>query len=1097
MLRGKLLTKNDYKIFYDKAYFTLADTLAYSIFDTLFITYRSYNIPLKKEYFHRSLVVKYDDRFADTIRIAQQVSSGFTSESIFGKDVQKSGSIIRGFTVGTTRDFTLTSGLRLQLSGKLSNDIEIVAALTDENTPIQPEGNTERLEELDKVFIEVRHPNAVGTFGDYDFNTKTSEFSNIQRKLQGLKGEFTYDNYSGKISLASSKGKFNTNQLNGIDGVQGPYRVYGINNERDIIIIAGSERVYLNGEEMRRGEGNDYVIEYSNAEVTFTPKRLITSTSRITIDFEYTDRRFTRNFFGASFASNLLNNKLNVKVNYFREGDDQDSPIDISLTESDKRILAASGDNKFLAAKSGIIEAVPDSTGKIKGTYSRVDTIINGNSFQYYVYNPGNGLFDVSFSYVGDGKGDYLKESLGNYSFVGVGGGSYLPIVFLFLPELKQIGNISIEAIPFTDVNLNVDIAGSLWDKNRFSTIDDKDNFGSARNIFLNIKPRQIEVAGINFGQIGLSYKDRFIQNKFTTLDRVNEIEFSRNYNVLQSDKTENEQLREASLSLIPFEKLNLTSTYGFLSRGNDFKSNRFLSNLLFSDKDIYNVEYKIDYVSSKTSFLNTNWNRQTANAYYLWNKIKPGIGFLYEDKKDKLTNTDSLLTGSLKYVEVIPSLELLDLYGFTLKAQYSLREESFPINGVMQKESNAYMQSYDMNFRGIQEVNSSFSLVIRDKKYTPFYKQLGSLDNQTILIRSQSRFNFWQRIVNGDIYYEASTQRSAKLERVFVRVTQGTGNYKYLGDLNNNGIADENEFEPTVYDGDYIIASIPTDKLFPVVDLKVNTRWKIELEKVFDKSSITGKILSPISSETSFRVEENSKETKTEKIYLLNFSSFLNDSTTIRGFNQFQQDLFFWENSSDLSFRFRFTQRKNLNQYSGGLEKGYNKERSIRIRFKMVEEIGNQTEFVNQVDNVIAPINSNRARMLTSNTITSDFSYRPERNIEVGFKIGVGRSQDDFPKTPTIIDQNSLQLRLNISFAGTGRLRIEIERNELTANTDKNYLPFELTKGNLLGKNYFWRLNFDYRLTGNLQSSINYDGRLQGSGKVVHTARAEVRAYF
>lgn len=76
----------------------------------------------------------------------------------------------------------------MQLSGRISEDIEIVAALTDENTPIQPEGNTERLEELDKVFIQVKHSNVVGTFGDYQVKQRTGEFGVIDRKLQGLMG---------------------------------------------------------------------------------------------------------------------------------------------------------------------------------------------------------------------------------------------------------------------------------------------------------------------------------------------------------------------------------------------------------------------------------------------------------------------------------------------------------------------------------------------------------------------------------------------------------------------------------------------------------------------------------------------------------------------------------------------------------------------------------------------------------------------------------------------------------------------------------------------------------------------------------------------
>ena len=109
--------------------------------------------------------------------------------------------------------------MRLQLSGKLSNDIEIVAALTDENTPIQPEGNTATLDELDKVFIQVKHPNVTGTFGDYQLQEKTGEFGAIDRKLQGLMGEFNYEGQKGYIAIATSKGKFTTNQLTGADGV--------------------------------------------------------------------------------------------------------------------------------------------------------------------------------------------------------------------------------------------------------------------------------------------------------------------------------------------------------------------------------------------------------------------------------------------------------------------------------------------------------------------------------------------------------------------------------------------------------------------------------------------------------------------------------------------------------------------------------------------------------------------------------------------------------------------------------------------------------------------------------------------------------------
>ncbi|MBS4033840.1 MAG: hypothetical protein KGZ85_05195 [Ignavibacterium sp.] len=1098
-LRGNILSKEDYNISYQTASFNLSESLPFSIFDTIYVSYQSMRLGLQKEYKRRSLVVKYDNQTGDSVRTLQPESGGFSPEAIFGPGIQKSGTIVRGFTVGTTKDFSLNSGLRLQLSGRLSDDIEIVAALTDENTPIQPEGNTERLEELDKVFIQVKHPNAIGTFGDYQLKKRFGEFGVIDRKLQGLMGEFFIADYSGYIAIASSRGKFNSNLFNGIDGVQGPYRLSGINNERDIIIIAGTEKVFIDGIEMRRGENNDYIIEYSNATITFTPNKLITSASRINVDFEYTDRRFTRSFFGAGTGGKFFKDKLDIKFQYLREGDDQDAPIDIALSDSDKEILSLAGDDRNKAVKSGVTLAEPDSLGNINGTYTKVDTLINGEPFSYYIFDPGesNSLYNVSFSFVGEGQGDYIRESLGNYRFTGIGLGGYLPVIYLPVPQLKQIGNVVVDINPIKNLFISLEYAGSLWDKNRFSNLDEQDNYGYARNISLRLNPTEVKIGTLNLGKAGFSFRDRFIQDKFTSADRFNEVEFNRNYNTLQSRESDDELLREIGLTLLPINNFKLSASAGFLRKGDSFSSDRFNNILSFSDNKTFGLNYNLDYVKSKNELLSSSWFRHRADAFYTYLIFKPAFEFIAEDKVDKRTNSDSLIVGSLKYFEYIPSLQLVDVDGFNFIARYSLRDEYIPVNGVMRNESIANTHSYEASYSGIREVNTSLNLTFRDKKYSDSFKEKGFLDSETILVRSQSRFKFWDRILNGDLFYEVSTQRSARLQKVFVRVEQGTGNFKYLGDLNNNGIADENEFEPTIFDGDFIQVTIPTDELFPVIDLKASTRWKINFSDLFSKTSLPGIFLNPLSSETFWRIEENSRETDYAKIYFLNFSSFLNEGQTIRGSNYFQQDIFVFENQQDLSFRFRFTERNSLNEFFDGYERGYNRERSLRIKFKLIKEVSNQTDIVSQTDNVSAGEKSNRRRSVTNNDISSDFSYRPVRNIEVGFKIKVGRSEDIFPENPTVIDLNSQLLRFNLSFLGTGRLRVELERNELIANTTQNFIPFELTGGNQIGKNYYWRLNFDYRLSANLQTTISYDGRILGASRAIHTARAEARAYF
>ncbi|QQS34559.1 MAG: hypothetical protein IPM56_09765 [Ignavibacteriales bacterium] len=1099
MLRGAVLPRSSYSISYSTSTFSLSDTLAYSVFDTIIVTYQTLRLSLQKEYKKRILVIRDDETSGDTIRVATTESSFLSSDAIFGSNIEKSGTLVRGFTVGTTKDFSLNSGLRLQLSGKLSDEIEVVAAVTDENTPIQPEGNTERLEELDKVFIQLKHKNAVGTFGDYQLQKRYGEFGLIDRKLQGLMGEFNYEGHNAYVSIASSKGKFNSNTFNGTDGVQGPYRLTGLNNERDIIIIAGSEKVFLDGIEMRRGEANDFTIDYSTARITFTPTRLITAASRISVDFEYTDRQYARNIFGTGVQSQFFENKLGIKVQYLREGDDKDSPLDIILLDSDKVFLGNAGDDRNKAVKSGVSLATPDSLGVVRGLYQRIDTLINGLNYTYYKYSPGDSLslYNASFSYVGEQQGDYIRESLGNYRFIGIGQGNYMPVIFLPMPESKQFANIVLDIKPWEGVSLSLEYAGSLWDRNLFSSGDDGDNYGHARNIFLKADPREVEIGKLSLGRIGFSYKDRFIQDRFTSPDRFNDVEFNRNYNSGLTSSRQNEQLREFSVTLLPNELLTINSTLGLLRTGSDFASDRYNNTVRFTDRSIFNIEYNVDYVNSKNISLTSKWLRQKGNAFYTYWKLKPGLEFLAEDKLDKRKNIDSLISGSLKFYEVNPYLEIIELEGFRISGKYSLRDDYFPLAGLLVKESMSRAQYYEMEYSSIKEVNSTLSLTLRKKKYTDEFKANGLLDNETILVRSQSRFRFFDQLMNGDLYYEVSTQRSAKLEKVFIRVEQGQGNYKYLGDLNNNGIADESDFEPTLFDGDYVQLTVPTEELFPVIDLKTSTRWKINFSALTDGKGILGSVLNALSTETFWRIEENSREEDYKKIYLLDFSAFQNEQNTIRGSNYIQQDILIYENDQDLSFRIRFNQRKSLNQFSGGVERAYNRERSLRIKFRMIQEVSNQTEIINTNDNVSAPINSNRKRRINSNNFVTDFSYRPAKMIEVGFKIKVGKSEDSYPLKPTIIDLNSQSIRFNLSFAGSGRLRVEVERNELIANTDENFLPFELTGGNLLGKNYFWRLNFDYRLSANLQSTVSYDGRIQGGGKAIHTARAEVRAYF
>src|SRR6185436_18348536 len=108
--------------------------------------YSSLPFTFRESYAHREPRAFLDTATGKNITVAQP-SAPFSVDDLFGSNLQKSGSILRGFTVGSNQDLSLNSGFRMQMSGNLTEDLQLVAALTDENSPIQPEGTTQTLQE--------------------------------------------------------------------------------------------------------------------------------------------------------------------------------------------------------------------------------------------------------------------------------------------------------------------------------------------------------------------------------------------------------------------------------------------------------------------------------------------------------------------------------------------------------------------------------------------------------------------------------------------------------------------------------------------------------------------------------------------------------------------------------------------------------------------------------------------------------------------------------------------------------------------------------------------------------------------------------------
>ena len=292
--------------------------------ETLLVDFRCYPLAIPSTY--RSSVLIRERQTPDGRAVAE-LSSGLPSGDASDRPQSRSSLLsvsgAKGLSVekGNRGEVSLDQSLDLSVDGRLAGGTLVALQLSDQSIPVSGGGTSLELRELDQVSFRVVNGNASATLGDYPYALSGFEFARLERKLEGVHGEWKAGGYSFSGVGAMRPGKFATVRLDGIEGKQGPY-LLGTGNGAagaGAMILANTERVYLDGELMKRGERNDYAIDYNSGAVTFTSRRLIHGDSRIEVDYEYDENGRRGSFYGTTFDSRNGGDRNGVGGYYLRE----------------------------------------------------------------------------------------------------------------------------------------------------------------------------------------------------------------------------------------------------------------------------------------------------------------------------------------------------------------------------------------------------------------------------------------------------------------------------------------------------------------------------------------------------------------------------------------------------------------------------------------------------------------------------------------------------------------------------------------------------------------------------------------------------------
>ncbi|MBI5857302.1 MAG: hypothetical protein HZB42_06595 [Sphingobacteriales bacterium] len=1036
-----------------------------------------------------------------------EFNGGLTNEQkgIFDFGTLKAeGSFGRQIGFGSNQSGVLNSTLNMQLSGMLGDSIEIQAAITDNNIPIQPDGTTQQLNEFDQVYLQFKKRSWQLNLGDIDIRQNQSYFLNFYKRLQGVSFQTANrisNNVNSKTLVSGSiaKGKFTRNIFQGLEGNQGPYRLAGANNEIFFIVLANTERIFLDGELLQRGEDQDYVINYNSAELSFTPKRMITKDSRIQVEFEYADRNYLNAnlYLSQEFE---INQRLKIRIGAFNNGDAKNSTINQELDPKQKQFLANLGDS---IQKAFYPTVYTDTLTAEKILYEKIYAGLD--SFYRYSTNPAVAKYNLAFTDLGEGRGDYVPDFNGAngkvYRYVppvaGVKQGRFDPVQVLVTPKTQQLLSLGIDYLLNKNTSLKTEIATSKFDVNTFSVKDNGDDRGWAAKLQLKNNKvlnavRKLELT------TGIDYE--YVQKKFKPLERLRTVEFSRDWGLPFILLPVDENIIKASAGLKDKNKHSLT--YEFINYHRSDNYNGF-QNAIF-----HKADFKGWIVNNQ--FVITNFsNADNKGAFFrpiidIGKQLKQlanwrlGFRYMLEQNTVRYKATDTLVPVSFSFdsysVYFRSDERKRNKYGIT----FFTRSDKYPVG----KEFTRGDRSLNLNLQAELLANPKRQLYLNTTfRKLKVYDAIVSKqkEDETILGRVEYLMSEWKGLLSGNILYEVGAGQEQRRDFAYLEVPAGTGQYAW-NDYNGDGIQQLNEFELALFpdQAKFIRIFTPTNEFIKANYITFNYSLNISPRSLLTSSDLKGfkKFLSKLNLLTS--LQTNKKSIARGNFEFNPFKYGVNDTALIISNTSLLNTLSFNRFSTKWGFDFSNLRNNGKSLLTYGYESRRLNDWLIKWRWNISRKISISVNGKKGLNALYTPQFANRNFELSVYNIEPFFTFIRGTSFRIvtSYRFDTRKNLPAYGGEKSVSHSLNIESKYNIlqSTSLTGRFTFNNIDYKFPANTTVSYIMLD---GLLPGKNYLWSLGLTKRLLNNVDLNFQYDGRKAGSSNTVHTGRVSLTALF